>query len=119
MLDLTKPVQTRNGFNDVEIIAINGRTPNYPIIGYLGGNNILHYWTVSGLSAERTVLDLVNVPEKHIVYLNIYDSTPTSGIMSYKYATKAEADKIAKNTESYVKRTACIRVEYTDGQFDE
>ena len=53
--------------------------------------------------------DLVNVPEKHVRWLNIYD-TPDAKL----YMTKEQADKLADDT-----RLARVRIEFEEGQFDE
>lgn len=57
---------------------------------------------------------LVNVPEKRVGYLNIYgDSYPPAAV------TVMHDSKLAADCAGYRGRTACIRVEYEEGQYDD
>ena len=110
MLDLTKPVQTRDG-RPVRILCTDGPEP-YPIVGYIDGNTQPSSWQKSGKYNQvrfATPTDLVNVPTQGVVWVNVYrDGGSTS------WNTRIKADAATSDD-----RIARVRVEYTDGQFDE
>lgn len=114
MIDFTKPVQTRDG-RPVEILSANGRGPK-PIKGYVADNIDLCSWTTDGKIYQGDTMfergsDLVNVPPpKKVMYINVYGD----GNFSCFYRSRTEADRGAT-----IRRQACVRVEYTKGQFDE
>ncbi len=116
MLDLTKPAQTREG-TPVRLLATDLRGPQ-PVLGTIVGSDGRDHamrWSLDGryhlgippIFGER--LDLVNVPEKHVRYVNFYEN----GIGG-DYKTKARADQCADRD-----RWACVRIEFTAGQFDD
>lgn len=116
MLDLTKPVQTRGG-RKVRILATDaGR--NQPVIGLLAGDKYtesLESWGLDGRyrsdAKEESSMDLVNVPEVHVRYLNLYGGT----LHISMHRSRVEADQYARLRD----RKGCYRVELVDGQFDE
>ena len=110
MTDFTKPVQTRNGL-PVTIITTEGRGL-FPIIGYMGDSNYIESWLSNGKGHKHkdSCYDLINVPEKRVGYINIFQHENSSGV----YKSRGSADKCG-----LAPRIACIRVEYTDGQFDD
>jgi hypothetical protein len=75
MLDLSKPVQTRDG-RPVRIICTDA-TPDYPIVGVVG-SEFLHIrcWWGSGQSVRSSIdqdTDLINVPPPEVVtFMNVY-----------------------------------------------
>ena len=107
MTDFTKPVQTRSGL-PVTIITTEGRG-RCSIIGYLGEQDCLTHWLSDGryTHASKTKHDLINVPKKRVMYVNIYRERED---LFYSSEFPLEAG---------VERIACIRVEYTEGQFDD
>ncbi len=112
-IDWTKPVQTRDG-RKVTIYTTTAPT-EHPVHGYVEGWGGPTFWTSGGLflgDAESDE-DLINVPEapepKRVVWLNMY----LDGVGG-PYPTKAAAQKWALEH-----RVACVRVEWTPGQFDE
>ena len=111
MTDFTKPVQTRSEL-PVTIISTEGRG-KHSVIGYVGEQDCLTHWLSDGSYSHvsKHEHDLINVPEKRVMYVNVF-----SDDYSYSYATRKEADE-----DDYVgnSRIACIRIEYTEGQFDE
>ncbi len=111
-LDLTKPVQTRDG-RPVRILATDLKG-EYPIAGAVLFDNHeqVHTWTAEGVFVAGVTddnFDLVNV--KRVAYVNMYDNPISAGFM---YGTRVAADNAASPD-----RTARIRVEFTPGQMDE
>ena len=111
MTDFTKPVQTRSGL-PVTIITTKGRG-KYCVLGFVGEDEFVTRWNIDGridCSKVNHELDLINVPEKRVMYVNIYRE-----LVPFAYMSREHADQ-----DKYIKdRIACIRVEYTEGQFDD
>lgn len=64
MIDLTKPMQTRDG-QKVNLITTEGRE-EYPLVGYVGDGIIPTAWTKEGKwwnGGGNFTLNLVNIPE--------------------------------------------------------
>ncbi len=111
-IDFDKPVQTRDG-REVRIYTTEGKTKNYPVIGELRSDGCWHIrtWTSGGRAAvglKDEGGDLINVPEKHTVWINFYRGAAS---MSFHHADKASADEAV--TEG---RIACIEVTFTEGE---
>jgi hypothetical protein len=113
-IDFTKPLQTNGGINaqPVTLITTTGRG-NYPVIGYIGDSAKPTVWTARGkkqlglISSE----DLMNVPPQKIVrYVNCYQDDAHKGFL-YESRDKADRSQAAN-------RIACVRIEFTEGQFD-
>lgn len=113
MIDPTKPVQTRDG-QPVTLKITDGRG-NFPLVGYVGSSVKLDKWREDGRwnnSSTPSYNDLVNVTEKRVVWLNLYDTS-----RSCTHSTRLEADRNASNN-----RIARLRIELPDdwrGRFDE
>ena len=117
MIDITKKYKTKTGL-DVVLVSDKGRG-EYPIIGFVefvGYDEDVQTWTKNGvfhLGNNFNHLDLVEVKEKKVAYLNI----EKIGLCGYKvlgYGSRQTAD-----FESKENRIARIRIEYEEGQFDE
>ena len=116
-LDLSKPVRTKSG-HPVRILCTDAKDPFYSVVGLVlmgtPATEHLVTWTKDGYQFSRTAVpsenDLVNVPQKHVCYLNIYSETEACF-----HQTRLWADEHASTNH----RTACVRVEYTDGQMDD
>lgn len=86
-LDLTKPVQTRNGL-PVRILATDVRSicPVVGIVSYPDFDSI-ETWTLDGKFApdgnDEYELDLVNVPEEVKRYFPVTHSAPTLQVWEY------------------------------------
>lgn len=114
MLDLKKPVQTRSG-QSVRILTTD-RQGEYPVVGlisYASGEERVETWALDGRNYKLGLpdsMDLVNTPPpKRVVYLNDYpDRVPVL------HVDRSRADAMAGPD-----RSARIRVEFEDGQFDE
>lgn len=105
-IDITKPLKTRDGRN-VTIISDKGRHPKHPIMGYIGEDTNLSFWTAEGafFADEQSNRDLIHLEEG---YFNIY---PANACM---HPTRTMA-----NAKASPDRLACIKVSYTVGQFDD
>lgn len=106
--DFTKPVFTRSG-EPVTIITAEGRSLVFPIVGYIGDARIFSMWTENGQFLPDTLDDPRDLVQPVAVYLNVYPSGFGSPA-----ASRALANKSASNS-----RIACIKVQYTVGQFDD
>ncbi len=117
MLDLTKPVKTRDG-REVRIYATD-HGGEYPVAGAIRRKSTDQWrsgqWTADGtyIRELQTHLDLINAPQPfhHVFYVNVYPST-----VGPFYDSRAEADQHAGST-----RIACIRVvlEGHEGRYDD
>ena len=112
-LDLTKPVQTRDG-QPVEIITTKGRYPEFPIVGYIGSSEYIELWALDGSNRNvRGRADLVNVPEpKRVVdfWVNVYPNNFDS-YRPLSYLSKDAADQCVREN-----RIACIHVRWIEGK---
>lgn len=113
MFDYTKPARTKGRKRTARFLGkINN--DEYPLAFALynsAGNEMVEMYSLNGeyISDESVNLDLENIPEKHVYYLNVYEN----GISCLNESRK-RADFDAGE-----KRIACIRVEFENGQFDE
>lgn len=108
-IDWTKPVQTRDG-RKVTIYTTTAPS-KYPVHGYIEGWEDPCCWTSGGrlFEDEESDEDLINAPEpKRVAWVNLYPDQHGSA-----YKTKAEADEFCAHN-----RIACVRVEWSPGQFD-
>jgi hypothetical protein len=111
--DPNKPVQTRDG-RPARIVCTDKKS-EHPIValiiekdGFEAVRSYLENGSYDGVTKDGR-LDLINVPEKIVRYLNAYPSGE-----SYSYKSRKEADVGATSF-----RMACFRVEFTEGQFDD
>lgn len=114
MFDYTKPARTKEGREARFIGKIENKT--YPLVFAVkdfDGIEVADTYTLDGgynHTGIKTCDDLENIPEKHVRYINVYSLDNTFVVKR----TREEADEDADED-----RTACIRVEFEDGQFDE
>ena len=84
-LDLTKPVQTRDGC-PVRILATDLRS-EYPVVGIISrrGYDEVETWTLDGnlVSSDEHELDLVNVPDEVRRYYPVTRNAPTLQVWEY------------------------------------
>ena len=110
MLDLTKPIQTRDG-RPVTLITTQGRAP-WPLVGYISDKTSPDCWHRDGSydhSCPLGITDIINVPEPKRsgkVWVNIY---PNEG--HHGHNKREEADDHARRG-----RLACVRVPWTEGE---
>jgi len=114
MLDLNKPVQIRDG-RKARIICTD-RAGNYSIVALVGDIEDIEIFTEKGqirVGRDNQPGDLINVPEKHVRYLNVYSIGGKLGPFE-SFRTASEAEKMRGSN-----CIACKRVEFKEGQFDE
>lgn len=115
-LDLTKPVQTRNGRAAKIAAVLKNPKHNYPIFAVVterdGSESTSSHTLAGGLfSAGESPSDLVNVPEKieYLRYVNIYAGGPGQVL----HLSKAEADILQSPG-----RLACLEIKLEGKQGD-
>ncbi len=109
-IDWTKPVQTRDGRKVV--IYCTDAPGDFPVHGRIDGMEDPDTWRLDGafICGASSSLDLINAPEpKRVAWVNLYPDQYGGA-----YKTKAEADEFCAHN-----RIACVRVEWSPGQFDE
>lgn len=116
-LDLTKPVQTRQG-SKVTILKTDVRHPKFPIIAVVDEGEHQHSisYTAEGkyyTSYHASSYDLVNVPEVTTQYCNLY----SEGDPCYHDTLeKAERNQIKTgHSPGRATRIACLKITKTDG----
>ena len=108
--DPTKPVQTRDG-RKARIICTDYKGSIQPVIAIIdeGDRESVHWYNKDGrflTIAQETRDDLINVPEKRKVWVNINSSGST-----YGYQCREVADEMADS-----RRIACKELEYYEGE---
>ena len=112
-IDWIKPVQTRDG-RKVRVLCIDkaGERSVVGLVVHETAGETIYAWYASGNYMSNTHnLDLINVPEKRVAWVNMY---PDKNALGVPCKSRDEADKDAAHD-----REACVRVEYEVGQFDE
>ena len=105
--------ETMNG-HKVRILCHDAKR-QYPIVGLIlhDGEDKIASWTADGLYRDANNAsghDLRPLPpKKHVRWVNCY-----SYDTFYVYSSREEADRWSEPS-----RVACIRIEYTEGQFDD
>ena len=111
--DPTKPVQTRDG-RKARIIATDAVDPIYPIVALVtqkaGEERPERYTSTGRYYSDGDILrptDLVNVPEKHVRWVNVYPDRNCRTVYGARYGADAGASD---------DRIACIRIEFEEGE---
>jgi len=113
-IQMGKEYRTRDGC-PVRILAVDRKDSCYPVVALVGSPEDVEYvmtYSSDGFWQHRTsdCSDLVPVPQKHVWWINFYNNR-TDFVVHF---SKEEADAYASKG-----RTACVRVEFEEGQFDE
>lgn len=107
-LDITKPLQTRLG-QKAELVY-DGLTGDWPLAVVVHTNYGIEVrsYTRNGVhyQDEDSPANLMNVPEKRTIWLNINENWPT-----IEYSSRELADHYARSD-----RLACVEVTYTEGE---
>lgn len=108
-LDLTKPLQTR--FGEKAELVYDGLTGDFPLVVIIHRKNkrkTLRTYTREGIAYtdEGSLANLMNVPEKRTIWLNINENWHT-----IEYSSRDLADRYARSD-----RIACVEVTYTKGE---
>ena len=113
MLDLTKPVQTRDG-RAARIIATDRESAYYPVVALVERKGISQKETLATLTIDGREVkgvsgpnDLINIPEKHVRWVNLYPDSNTSR----DHQSRKSADDRAGP-----RRIACLKLEFTEGE---
>lgn len=118
VLDLSKPVQTRDG-RRVTLLSTAGRG-DYPIVGYIDGSSDIRTWCHVGtfFSGAKRACDLINVAEtvEFMKWINVH-KTPNGKPHIVMCDTREDADR-ASGYGYYRPRFACIelKVSATEGE---
>ena len=110
--DLTKPVQTRDG-RTARILCTDREGWEWPVVALIksktGIEGVCSYLRSGRLKgASESTLDLINVPEKRTLWLNVY----TSGSVS----SPGHRSKAIASTHAHRTRIACIEITYEEGE---
>ena len=113
-IQMGKEYRTRDGC-PVRVLAVDVKNEKYPVLALIpeGAGELSITFTEDGFrweGREKDILDLVPVPKKHVWWINFYNNR-TDFVVHF---SKEEADAYASKG-----RTACVRVEFEEGQFDE
>lgn len=98
-VDWSKPVQHLDG--TLLRVLCTDAPGVYPVVTLTQDGGVIKYPLVTNRAS--------NVPDKRIRYINIYNT-------GNGHLTREDADASARY--SHLERVACIKVEYTVGQFD-
>lgn len=110
-IDWTKPVQTING-KKVRVLCIDGPDKLFPVIGIVDNEPLRTYvFNLAGESAYPG-LNLINIPVKHTVWLNVYKDG-FDGNYALLHQSKVKADRASGGSLS---RLACVKIEYVEGE---
>lgn len=120
MFDLNKPVQTNKPTDwvDVEIIKtdLKGKYSIIAVVTHTNGDQSVETFTSNGKyleGNEDSGYDLINVPEKHVRYINF------SVLSGEVYLDGMFEDSITALENRSVNTCARVRVEFQEGKFDE
>lgn len=104
---------TREG-KRARVYAVDGR-PDYPLRGAILTDTgwMPLSWTKHGRQVTSATGHLDLMSPKRVRYVNVYRS-PSSDHLGDDHATRGAADRRATPA-----RIACIRIEYSEGQYDE
>lgn len=115
-LDYTRPIQTRNGC-PARILATDFEGPNSRTLAVAittkdYGERLGIRFENGHISRHGTdPLDIINVPQKHTRWVNVYPSKHHGPLLGDGYPSRQKADEAAS-----LDRVACIKVEFTEGE---
>lgn len=87
-----------------------------PIVGFADGCDTSDNWCIDGrfnLHPPNDEYDLVNIPEKHVVWVNVYRDDRKVGFM---FGSERASKESCDNDHFVGGRVACIKVEFTEGE---
>jgi hypothetical protein len=122
MLDLSKPVQLRDG-RSVDVLTTVA-TRKYPVVGLVReatGVQEIMSWSLDGwyLWKPGHHYDLINVPPKpQVRYLNVYRTSLGSTSGGALHDSREHADTASVLAHGNAKRVGCLRV-VLEERFDE
>jgi hypothetical protein len=110
--DPKEPVQFRYAPEQVRVVATDLKDDRPIVIAVtIAGKETIGYRHADGrvISDRDSPYDLVNVPKKHEVWINLYNEE--NAFFGCAYPSHALADEKAHSD-----RIACVRVEFTEGE---
>jgi len=110
--DPKEPVQFRYAPEQVRVVATDLKDDRPIVIAVtIAGKETIGFRHADGrvISDRESPYDLVNVPKKHETWVNFY--CEESVVSSFPYPSQELANKNASGG-----RTACVRVEFTEGE---
>lgn len=117
MIDWDKPLRTKSGL-PVRLVTNKATDLEYRRHGVIvegkDFDTYIIYKNDGSYQSHPNELDLENVPEKIVRYVNLYEKEGPS----WFYKSRQDSDKAA-SCRIGGSRIACIRVEFEVGQFDE
>lgn len=118
-LDLTKPVQTRDG-RPVRILATDLRS-EYPVTGIIShpGYDEVETWTLDGafVSSDEHPDDLVNVPETVKRYYPVSRNAPALQVWYYdQYSSEAIGFESLQDCRDSGYHGPVIEIVFVDGK---
>ena len=121
-LDWNKPLQTKEGEQARLLGIVNSSSPRLTHIvavkDAVDGTEYVFSYNKSGECFEdgehTTELDLVNTPQKHVLWLNCYSGTGGTVRHADWHDSREDADHWG--AASCNRRIACIKVEFEEGE---
>lgn len=99
-IDWNKPVQTKDG-RKVRVLCTDGPNPRFPVVGAIEGWFNTEQWTKDGcfslLHHGYHDNDLINTPEKHELWVNVWKGSEGT-IFLFNFLSKKDADADADVT---------------------
>ncbi|HEX7636097.1 MAG TPA: hypothetical protein VF427_12560 [Noviherbaspirillum sp.] len=110
-LDFSKPVRTVTTKQPVEIITTKARHPVFKVLGYIGEDQVATMFTLQGQISENGLVFLENMPQKQILYLNIYPNRSSLGNREKFFLTQHETREVA-DAAATAERIACVPLQF-------
>lgn len=110
-LDFSKPVRTVTTKQPVEIITTRARHPVFKVLGYIGEDQVATAFTLDGQISENGAVFLENMPQKQILYLNIYPNRSSLGNREKFFLTQHETPEAA-DAAATAERIACVPLQF-------
>lgn len=120
-INLNKPLRTRYG-EPVTILSTKGRGM-YPVIGYIGDDQDIKYWTKYGISDEHSHMDLENAEQTVERYLTIFKDHTTGQYYAapFMHEELIKSSKYARGMSEYQINKTCVarlKLAFVEGQFE-
>lgn len=110
-LDFSKPVRTVTTKQPVEIITTKARHPVFKVLGYIGEDQVATMFTLDGQISENGPVFLENMPQKQILYLNIYPNRSSLSNRERFLLTQHETREAA-DAAATAERIACVPLQF-------
>jgi hypothetical protein len=116
--DPTKPVQTRDG-HAARVLAMDIKHPDFTIVAAVScGDNyeVVGQYLRDGRATAGGPIgrDLVNIPQKYVVWVNVYRHGGSGRLHGEFFASREQADGDA--ALQLIRRIACFDLEISEGE---